>query len=89
MLAWFRKFVRKLEQEPGLAAATPFEVPRVILLTRHGLPADAHHTGLDPVPQHLAEFPGGVIITLRESTWSERSLFADETLSLLTEGVTK
>ncbi len=86
MLAWFRKFVRTLEQEPGLVAATPFDTPRAIILTRRGLPASTHHRGLDPVPDHLAEFPGGVIVTLRESTWTDRSLFADEALSVLTKG---
>jgi hypothetical protein len=86
MVSWFRKFIRSLEQEPGIVAATPFETSRAIVLTPRGLAEGTHMPGVDPVPDRLGEFPGGVVLTLRQDLWKNRSTFADETLSLLTTG---
>lgn len=87
MFRWFRRFVRSLEQEPGIVAATPFETCRAILLTPKGLSDDSRLPGVDPVPDRLGEFPGGVVLTLREEQWAKRSNFADDTLRLLTTGL--
>lgn len=84
MYQWFRKFIRSLEQEPGIIAATPFETSRAIILTPRGLRRRPRIPGLDRVPQRLGEFPGGVVITLREDMWETRSTFADETIQHLT-----
>ena len=86
MYQWFRKFVRSLEQEPGIIAATPFETSRAILLTPRGLLREPRTLGLDRIPQRLGEFPGGVVVTMREELWTDRSTFADETIRLLTSG---
>lgn len=86
MFSWFRKFVRSLEQEPGIVAATPFETSRAIVLTPKGLAEDLETPGVDRVPDRLGEFPGGVVLTFREELWQTRSNFADDTLRLLTTG---
>lgn len=86
MFQWFRKFVRSLEQEPGIIAATPFETSRAIVLTPRGLKDGVVLPGVDPVPSRLGEFPGGVVLTLREELWKSRSNFADDTVHLLTSG---
>jgi hypothetical protein len=86
MFDWFRKLVRSLEQEPGVVAATPFETSRAILLTRRGIETDMRVPGVEAVPSRLGEFPGGVVITLREELWKHRSTFADDTIQLLTTG---
>jgi hypothetical protein len=84
MYQWFRKFVRSLEQEPGIVAATPFETARAIVLTPTGLKGGRLPPGVDPIPPRLGEFPGGVVLTLRADLWRRRSTFADDTLQLLT-----
>ena len=88
MFQWFRKFIRTLEQEPGIVAATPFETSRAIVLTPRGLASGPHRPGVDPVPSRLGEFPGGVVLTMREDLWTARSNFADDVIQLLTKGET-
>jgi hypothetical protein len=79
MLAWFAKFVRSLEQVPGVARAVKSETPRAIVLTPCNLDDQSDRPdGLVAVPRRLAEFPGGAIVTMRPNQWDHRSAYADE-----------
>lgn len=75
---WFARFVRGLTQIPGIVAATPSDTPRVVILTPGGIPDGSGPIyGLAPVPDHLAEFPGGIILTMNADSFDRRSQYAD------------
>lgn len=77
--AWFSKFVRSLEQTPGVVRASPSETPRAIILTPwphedlRSLP-----DGIIPVSRGLAEYPGGIILTMRPKQWEHKSAYAEQ-----------
>ena len=86
MRRWVTKFARSLEQLPGVTVAASGDAPRALVLTPRGI---SHHpdlpTGIDPVPTHLAEFPGGVILTVNETSFEHRAEYADAVEAIIEE----
>jgi hypothetical protein len=79
IFTWFAKFVRSLEQMPGITRAVQGDTPRAILLTPTELTRRTDcPDGLTPVPLRLGEFPGGAILTMRPDQWDRRPAYADE-----------
>ena len=83
---WVTKFARSLEQLPGVTVAASGDSTRALVLTPRGL---SHHadlpTGIDPVPTRLAEFPGGVVLTMDENSFGHRAEYADAVEAIIEE----
>lgn len=77
MRQWFNRFIGSLEQIRHITRAAPCETPRAILLTP-GNPTGETPLGVEPLPKRLAEFPGGIQITLYADAWHERDAYADK-----------
>lgn len=73
---WFNRFIGSLEQIRHITRATPCETPRAILLTPRE-PRGETPSGVERLPKRLAEFPGGIQITLGLDAWHEREAYAD------------
>jgi len=71
----FAKLVRRLEQIRGVACACDFDTSRAVLLTHGAGNVDAAPPAVAQVPGHLAEFPGGVVLTMLESDWASGERF--------------
>jgi hypothetical protein len=86
MRRWVTKFARSLEQLPGVTVAASGDSPRALVLTPHGL---SHHAdlppGMEPVPTRLAEFPGGVVLTMNENSFGHRAEYADAVQAIIEE----
>jgi hypothetical protein len=74
--AWFSRFVRRLEQIPSINRACGFDVARAVLLTPGSINQLAMPAGVARVPEHLGEFPGGIVVTLYPHQWTERDRYA-------------
>jgi hypothetical protein len=86
MRRWVTKFARSLEQMPGVTVAASGDSARALLLTPRGL---SHHAdlpaGIEPVPTRLAEFPGGVVLTMDENSFEHRAEYADVVEAIIEE----
>ncbi len=86
MRTWVTKFARSLEQLPGVTVATSGDSTRALLLTPRGV---FRHSdlprGIDPVPERLAEFPGGVVLTMDETSFGHRAEYADAVEAIIEE----
>lgn len=86
MRRWLTKFARALTQIPGVALTTPTDTPRVVLLTPRGVASRSDlPNGIDPITPRLAEFPGGVVLTMDEQSFESRAEYADAVESILRE----
>jgi hypothetical protein len=87
MRQWLLKFARRLMQMPGVSIAASPDTPRIILLTPHGLKNEADRPeGIDRVPERLAEFPGGLVLTMDERTFEDRTEYADAVEFAISKG---
>lgn len=86
MRNWVTKFARGLGQLPGVSVAVATDTSRTLLVTPRGV---SHRRdlpkGVDPVPTRLAEFPGGVILTIDQSTFEHRAEYADAVEAIIEE----
>jgi hypothetical protein len=86
MRRWVAQFARSLEQLPGVTVAASGDSTRALVLTPRGL---SHHgdlpAGIEPVPTRLAEFPGGVVLTMEENSFEHRAEYADAVEAIIEE----
>jgi len=76
-LRWFGKFLRSLEQFPGVVIAAPSDTTRAIVLTPWGMPSDgAQPEGVLALPRPFPEFPGGLCIVMDAASWSRHMTYA-------------
>jgi hypothetical protein len=77
MRSWLTRFARALSQIPGVSVAVSGDSPRAVVLTPRGLTNRPDLPGgMEPVPTRLAEFPGGVILTMDRNSFEHRSQYA-------------
>ena len=78
MRQWLTRFARALTQIKGVSLAAPSETPRLILLTPgtplHGVELPR---GIERTPARLAEFPGGMVLTMDRRSFEHRTQYAD------------
>jgi hypothetical protein len=86
MGSWLGKFARSLMQLPGVSIPTQSESPRIIVLTPRGVRhVDDLPNGITPVPRRLAEFAGGVILTMDHRTFDQRLEYAETVRGIIEE----
>ena len=87
MTKWMTSFARSLTQIAGVTLAAPSETPRCLILSPNGVVGRTDlPVGMRPVPERLAEFPGGIVLSMSERSFQRRKEYAEAVATIIGEG---